>query len=198
MKEWIILGSAVGLILFAAGVLTYNAVRTKYPDGKKYTMKWEGRRVNLIMDDQAAGYFGHVHELRAACLNAVKAVVRSHTKMVEAGHSVSGSVAPTNKYLKEYTVYVVPDDDMLPNAAAYTIRLDDIETCVMSDKYVFDAIRTGEPIIHELCHVVLNDYTRSTDDHADPTIWAAASDKDTLQDIAQRVYLELHKILRVV
>ena len=110
---------------------------------------------------------------------------------------VSGSVAATKAYFKEYTIYLIPDNLMMPGAAAFTRKMDGVPTCVVSDSYVANVIRRGEPVIHEACHTVLNYYVASSDDHADVTIWKVAGGENTLQYIAGEVYKELSQSLKV-
>jgi hypothetical protein len=190
MHQWIILSiSAAGLLAMLA-LLVYKALRHVYPEGKRYTKKWEEYTLHLIIHKQA-NLLDQLSSLRIAALTALKSVVTAHTEMRELGLQVSGSVAPVERYFKEYIVYVIPESLMLPGCAAYTKKINGIPSAVVSDKDVLPMIEFGEPIIHEMCHVVLNDYRASEEDHLDPTIWMAAGALSSLQFIARGVYKEL-------
>jgi len=194
MSQWITLGIVLTLLLGIIGWLVYKEVRTKYPEGKLYKMKWNDYRVNLIVHPEA-DLMGKLKPLKVACLNAVKALVAAHNELTLQGQDVSGSVDPTETYFKEYTVHLIPEDMMIPNAAAYLKRIDGIPTGVVSDKYVLTILEKGEPVIAEGCHIVLNDYVGSKDDHEDKTIWARIGGENSLQFVARKIYKVLSTTL---
>ncbi len=195
MEQWFVLGLVLASFLFIGVCALYKHLVTDYPEGKRVKEKWGDYRTNLIMHPRARG--SHLVEfLRTACMNAVKAIVSAHDTLQKRGVDVAGSVSASDEYFKEYNVWVVPEDMMLKGAAAYITKIDKIPTCVVSDKYVYEIIKTGEPVIHEACHVVLNDYIGSTDDHAAPSIWAAQGGEESLQAVARSVYLELSGTLQ--
>ena len=39
----------------------------------------------------------------------------------------------------------------------------------------------GEPVVHELCHAYLDDYTADDEDHSDKRVWTAISGEDAIQ-----------------
>ena len=39
----------------------------------------------------------------------------------------------------------------------------------------------GEPVVHELCHACLDDYTADDQDHSDKYVWLAVGGKDAIQ-----------------
>jgi hypothetical protein len=43
----------------------------------------------------------------------------------------------------------------------------------------------GEPVVHELCHAYLDDYSADKDDHADARVWINAGSENTIQALSR-------------
>lgn len=198
MEMWIVITLTLAAFGGIGALAAYKHFTTDYPEGKRHKAKWGKYRVNLVMHPAAAWARNPdtVANLETACTNALKALVSAHGTLVTRGVDVAGSVAPTDEFFGEFTVWVIPEAMVGVARAAYITRFDGIPTCVVSDKYVSSIIGTGEPVIHEACHVVLHDYVKSTDDHAASSIWEAEGGNKSLQAAARSVYLELRSALQ--
>lgn len=179
MAQWILLISAVVLLVVPAIVVIWDNMRQKYPVGKRKSKGNKRCRVNLIIHPDVLGIARG--PLLKACYNAVVAVNMSQQE-------VSSKLVKLTKF----NVYIVPREFIPANSAAYIMEMYEIPTAVTSPDYVEEIIETGEPVIHEACHASLDDYIGDENDHKHETIWTAAGGDNTLQSIALKSYLELH------
>ena len=53
------------------------------------------------------------------------------------------------------------------------------------DRHVDGIMKTGEPVIHELCHAYLNDYEADSNDHADPRVWFSVGGASSVQGLVR-------------
>ena len=159
-----------------------RALKTEYPDGTRFLRSWikDGNSydVNLILQEGSKA--GNILELHTACIEIVEAMVSTHKALKASGLRVSGNVACKKGNFKEISIVLVPDKDMGKYASILKM-IDGIPTIFVADLYVEQIKKRGEPIIHELCHVVLHDYVAGSDDHTDPTIWIESGGEQSLQ-----------------
>lgn len=188
MEAWIILGVVIVLLVAFAAFALIKATKQRYPDGSKHTKKWSKYRINVIVGSRAeVGQRGPL--FIDAATKAVIAVITAHKNMKSEYPQVSGD----SELLKEFNVYLTTEELMIPNAAAYIQKYDGLPTAVVSDAYVDEVIATGEPVIHEACHALLDDYIGNADDHEDETVWKAFGE-NTVQGEANKVYKGLKKV----
>ena len=175
MEAWIVLGLAVAGILTIVVWMVVKAMKQGYPEGKRVVKKWKKYRINVITHNQA-DILGLEKELEEASLRAIMSVVSARTDLALVENFNPGGDV---KRLREYNVYITPASLLPPGYTAYTTRFDNLPTAEIVD--------TGEPVIHESLHALLDDFVGNADDHADETIWAVHG-SSTVQATARRYY----------
>jgi len=127
-----------------------------YPKGARARMEDNGYKLDVITDNRLVGSYP---KFQVRCFEAVQSIVRAW---------------PNPKYakgkLKHTVIWFVSDAEFKPRGVNPDKAAACIDRCLMKfgskfypmpvikNSFVDQVYKTGEPLIHELCHAILDEY----------------------------------------
>jgi hypothetical protein len=198
---------AIGVALIAFGIiLIILGGKPKFFAGKRYEATFNKLKTTFIIGDKLGlsvkGDAGYMAALICSLINdAVREAFAETNK-------VTNKINSTAWGLTKHIIVQLMDNDTYVNQGGKKYRnyyehsaacmgrtgrwfwgkhLPTVCIRVRKDGDLTDIINSeGEPLVHELCHAYLNDYSAGKDDHADPQVWIAAGGMTTIQYLARR------------
>jgi len=193
--QWIIFLAPVALLIFAALWLLWLGRRPTFPKGTRLTEsrgRFEVHTVSQYTDNHPNV---SLKELAHVCALAVWATGTAWTRKIN---------GEAWEEIKEVCVYFVDDAyfeaqpwTQIQTAAAFLVNTGasvgaGLPMAVIRASLVNEVLKTGEPVIHEMCHGLLRHYTKPDRDreHTDPAVWTAPGGKEAAQSVARVMFKE--------
>lgn len=195
-------GAIVALVLTivgALGILVYVLLqkgKLKLPEGVAWTANLNGFKTTLVKAPKA----------RLTCSGDILAKRCCTINQTVSDAFKIKNIAPRQvlSKCKEIVVYIMDDEtfdhhggnkwvEYYSGAAATVTKCGrkffgaSVPMVCLRDKHGDKITKTGEPVIHELCHAYLDDYVADSEDHSDPKVWVAAGGDSSAQAWARAV-----------
>lgn len=217
--ETLILVCALIALIVGIGWMLYNGLRRRWPEGKRTDFELPansdtGRlRMYLFVANGAS--------IKADTINCGPALIAAIWSCAVAWNMArkDGRVTKDDSPVREVIVRIETEAGMAAVARSWGFKKlsgfiskfktsiwggEELPLITVSELNVTEAISTGEPIIHEMCHGLERDYVGGKDDHSNPVVWSAAASREgaaqpSIQDVARSIYTvrAWEKILQV-
>jgi len=182
----IIVLSLVGLS-FVIGVVLFFVFWKKpmFPKGERESFKLFGIRVHLILDDVIEPYSSTLLGDCAKAANALNMAWRGRERKGNIKEIVVVFQSP-NRF--KYMGKAAPNIAAYLTTCSFRIGKGYLPMVYIQDNFIEEVKRTGEPLIHELCHELLGEHAIDGKGHNEKDVWAVFGE-DTIQKRAQKNFM---------
>lgn len=186
---WVILG--IVLIAIIAGILwfTWLGRFPRLPSGRRSAFESDGRMTTVVA--QPGTELVLINGLAVSCGQAVRAAATAWEYTFKKSPDVISNVViyfTTDRYFDQQQYQEIR------NAAAYLVYTGarvgaGVPMAVIRERYAAEVASTGEPVIHEMIHAMLGDFSEPDKDrdHSNKSAWATFGD-DTVQARARKLF----------
>ena len=200
--EIAVLSITVAALVIGFGIMLWQALRKKWPEGDRSEYSYRSYKVHMILSEK-------VHISKVGLGDAVARMVWASGSAWREAQSL-GRVKDNHEAVKEVIVRFASGAEMDERARksgyksiAATISMlkmrewfsYELPYAIISERNLNEVKVKGDPVIHEMLHAMEGIDGINENDHTDPAVWrgpriSSGSDNLSVQERAQEIYVE--------